>query len=130
MRSRKFLFSVLSFALAIGGGSYVAGVPLASEAQALQPSSCYRTFWPSGRAVEIEACEYSQNSTSGYTILRNNSGRDMHVCWTLHYADGTTAGGCNFRIRARQEAKSSCSPCSRKRAGVVDVTWRTVKPSS
>ena len=107
-----------------------APVPVIGAAPALaQSSSCYRSFWPSGREVEIEACEYNQG-TSGYTVLRNNSRRDMYVCWTFHYGNGREFKGCNFRIRAGEEAKSSCSYCNRKNGGLTRVTWRTVKPAT
>lgn len=127
--SRRVLLPALTAALAIGSGAYVTGIPVASKAQA-QSSSCYATYWPNGRAVEIEGCEYTDGG-SGYTILRNNTDRDMSVCWTLHYGNGRSAKGCNFRVRAHQEAKSSCHQCSHKNGGgLVDVTWREVKPSN
>lgn len=95
-----------------------------------QSSTCYKTFWPNGRDVEIEACDYNQG-TSGFTILRNNTRRDIHVCWTLHHGNGRDSRGCNFRVRAGQETRSSCAWCNRRSAGgLVRVTWRTVKPAS
>lgn len=125
----RALLPALTVALALAGGSYIVGIPIASEAKA-QPSSCYKTFWPGGRAVEIEACEY-QGGGSGYTILRNNTGRDMYVCWTLHYGNGRSFKGCNFRLNARDEARSSCHSCSFKNGGgLVNVTWREVKPAN
>lgn len=126
--SRRLLFPVLTVAMAIGGGAYFTGVPASSKAQA-QSSSCYSTFWPGGRAVEIEACEYDGGG-SGYTILRNNSGQDMSVCWTLHFGNGESSRGCHSGFRAHAEAESSCYRCSHKNGGgLVDVTWRKVEPT-
>lgn len=103
--------------------------PAAAAAPAAQGSECYRTFWPSGHQVEISACEYGGGSTSGYTVLRNRTNRDMYVCWTLHYGNGREFKGCNFRVRPGDEARSSCYSCNRRQGGLKDVTWRTVKPS-
>ncbi|QDX27635.1 hypothetical protein FPZ54_17555 [Sphingomonas suaedae] len=121
---------VLAAAAVLATGT-AAPLPMIGAAPAVaQASTCYRTFWPSGREVEIEACEYNQG-TSGFTILRNTSRRDMHVCWTFHYGNGREFKGCNFRIRAGEEARSSCSSCNRRNGGgLTRVTWRTVKPST
>lgn len=96
-----------------------------------QSSNCYETFWPSGHAVEIEACEYSGGSTSGYTILRNLSGQNIDVCWTLHFRNGRSDRGCHSGLRAGTEAKSSCYSCNRNSGGPVEsVSWRSVRPST
>lgn len=95
-----------------------------SEAHAAQ-DECYSTFWPtSGRVVEIEACERGGGSTSGYTILRNNTSQDISVCWTLHFGNGDTSSGCNSRLRAGDARSASCYSCNRQhKGGVVNVTW-------
>ena len=126
---RRTMLPALAVALTMAGGSYLTGVPIAEEAKA-RSSNCYATFFPSGRAVEIEACEHDGGG-SGYTIMRNNTGRDMYVCWTLHFGNGTSNRGCNFRVKAHDVGESSCSSCSRQKSGgLVDVTWRKVEPSA
>lgn len=92
---------------------------------------CYTTFWPSsGRVVEIEACERGGGSSSGYTILRNNTNQTINVCWTLQFGDGSTDSGCNSRLRAGAERKASCYNCNRQhRGGVVDVSWTRLEAS-
>ena len=127
MKGALFLLAAAG-AVAAGG---VATLPvIGASPAAAQGSSCYRTFWPNGREVAIEACEYGQG-TSGYTILRNNSRRDMHVCWTFHFGNGRESRGCNLRIRAGEEARASCFLCNGKSGGrLTRVTWRTVKPAT
>lgn len=125
--SRRFFFSALTLAVVLAGAGYTTGIPVASEARA-QPSSCYRTFWPNGRAVEMEACEY-EGGGSGYTILRNNTNRDMSVCWTLHFNNGRSSRACKLVVRSREESKGSCYLCSHKNSGgLVNITWRKVEP--
>lgn len=102
--------------------------PFTVDAAVAQPSSCYTTFWPSrGRVVEIDACDYDSGG-SGYIVLRNLTRDDLSVCWTLHFADGSTSDGCRSRLAAGDESRSSCSSCSRKKTGGVrTVTWRKVE---
>jgi hypothetical protein len=123
---------LLAAAAVLTLGTFDAPLPQigAAPATAQNGGGCYRTFWPGGRELELDACEHPGGG-SGFIAMRNVSRRDIHVCYTLHFGDGTQSRGCNFRVRAGTEGKSSCAQCSRKRTGgLVKVTWRTVKPAT
>lgn len=117
--------AIPSFFFALGMALLaVADIATIKEARAAD-GACYATYWPSsGRVVEIETCERGGGSTSGYTILRNNTNQAINVCWKLHFGDGSTDKGCNSRLRVGAERSASCYNCNRQhRGGVVDVTW-------
>jgi len=94
-----------------------------------QKYDCYTRFYTNAHPdVSIYTCNRKSGS-SGVYVLSNKTGRDLHVCWTLVFNDGSESKGCKSRLRAGDESASSCYSCNTGNKGVRDVIWHRIDPA-
>jgi len=95
-----------------------------------QKYDCYTRFYTDAYPdVSIYTCNRKSGS-SGVYVVSNLTGRDLHVCWTLVFNDGSESKGCKSRLRAGEESASSCYSCNTGNKGVRDVIWHRIDPAS
>lgn len=79
-------------------------------------AECYGSVTENG--IVFNVCERSGGS-SGYLEIYNSNNRDVKICYTLNFADGSDDYGCNSRLRAESTSKPSCYSCARSNSGGV-----------
>ena len=85
----------------------------------LLPASIYaddcKTWNWNNNIITMETCANSSGS-SGYLVVRNNTSKDINVCWRITYENGKESTGCKARLIGYAEEHSSAY-----RMGQMDV---------
>ncbi len=68
--------------------------------------------------VVFSTWEYSSGG-SGYLKIENQNNHAVALCWTIHFANGSTDSGCNSSFAARDVRQSSCYRCATVNGGGV-----------